>query len=102
MLPSKRGLFSKNSSLEISYKKHQFYNQNTRGVTICSFLKASITNPDDAYAILKHGFFNHESRLLTQCPVLSRSFSAALNAVVNPDNVKASVWLYIYAVLTVV
>ncbi len=31
----------------------------------------------------------------TNCPVLFRSFSAALNAVVNPDNVKASVRLYI-------
>ncbi len=31
----------------------------------------------------------------TRCPVLSRSFSAALNAVVNPDYVKASVRLYI-------
>ncbi len=29
----------------------------------------------------------------TRCTVLYRSFSAALNAVVNPDNVKASVRL---------
>ncbi len=31
----------------------------------------------------------------TRCPVQFRSFSAALNAVVNPDNVKASVRLYL-------
>ncbi len=30
----------------------------------------------------------------TRCPVLFRSFSAALNAVVNPDKVKVSVRLY--------
>ncbi len=31
----------------------------------------------------------------TRCPVLFRSFNAALNAVVNPDDVKATVQLYI-------
>ncbi len=33
--------------------------------------------------------------LETQCPVLFCSFSAALNAVVNPDNITASVRLFI-------